>query len=214
VSTVDLSPLLARYQLSFDRGIAFDADNDAHLPDDVATLIVRSYRSTNPVVRGLPPSLFPGAEAVAIGGKDVGGLSTSVLAQTGGSSFLDRSPERVGFTKSQDRPGPIVLVAAADRSRVTGPNAIERSRVVATGDVDFATNAFIAEGGNARLLVQAVDWLTTQEDLVPLNANLPAYRPLAFTNARAASARLLSVGVVPGLFLASGVVVWVVRRRA
>jgi ABC-2 type transport system permease protein len=214
VSTLDLSPLLDRFGLSFDRGITFDTDTSAHLPDDVATLIVRSYRSTNPAVRGLPPTLFPGTEAVDVATRDVGGLSTTALVQTGGGSFLDRHPERVGFTKGEDAAGPITLVAAADRSRVAGPNSIERARVVATSDVDFATNAFIAEGGNARLLVQTVDWLTTQEDLVPLNANLPPYRPLPLTRARTASARVLSVGVVPGAFLLAGLLVWVVRRRA
>jgi ABC-type uncharacterized transport system involved in gliding motility auxiliary subunit len=213
-SDVDLSVLLDRYQLSFDRGIAFDAGADAHLPDDVATLIVRRYHTTNPIVRGLPPILFPGAEAVAVGTKDIGGLSTTALVQTGDASYLERQPEHVGYTTGEDARGPIVLVAAADRSRVIGPDRVARSRVVAAADVDFATNAFIAEGGNARLLVQSVDWLMTQEDLVPLNANLPAFRPLALTSGRATSARILSVGVIPGAFLAAGLAVWIVRRRA
>jgi ABC-type uncharacterized transport system involved in gliding motility auxiliary subunit len=213
-STVDLSAVLARYGIGFDRGIAFDADRDAHLPDDVATLVVRSYHSTNPIVRGLPPTLFPGAEAIVLDARERGGLSTVPLVQTGPTSYLDRHPEHVGFTASEDRQGPITLLAAADRSRVVGPDRIERSRVVAVSDVDFLTNAFIAEGGNARLAVQTIDWLTTQEDLVPLNTNLPAYRPLALTRGRTASARLLSVGLVPGAYLLVGLAVWVFRRRA
>lgn len=214
VSTVDLTPLLRRYHVGFVRGIAFDADTNAHLPDDIATLIVRSYRSTNPAVRGLPPTLFPGAGGIVATGGDTGGLTTAALVQAGDTSYLERQPEHVGFTKSEDVRGPITLVMAADRSRVTGPNAIARSRIVATADVDFATNAFIAEGGNARLLVQSVDWLMTQEDLVPLNANIPAYRPLALTTARATSARVLSVGVIPAAFVLAGLSVWAVRRRA
>lgn len=213
-STVDLSLLLKRYGLAVDRGIAVDPDRDAHLPDDPATVIVRRYSSTSPVVRGLPPTLFPGSGAVILDRRVVGGLSTTSLVQTGGGGFLERQPEHAGRTPGEDRDGPITLMAAADRSRVRGPNTIDRSRVVAAGDVDFATNAFIAEGGNARLLVQAVDWVMTDEDLVPLNANLPAYRPLALTSGRTTSARVLSVGVIPGAFLLAGLLVWVARRRA
>ena len=85
--------------------------------------------------------------------------------------------------------------------------------VLGRRDVDFATNKFIGTGGNARLFLQAMDWATTREDLVPLNANIPAYRPLDLTAARTRYARVLSMGVVPGLFLLAGAWVWAIRRR-
>jgi ABC-type uncharacterized transport system involved in gliding motility auxiliary subunit len=214
LSTVDLSPVLSPYRLSVDRGIAVEPGADAHLPDDPATLIVRRYRSTNPMVRRLPPTLFPAAEAVVIGDlTNAGGLAAEAVVQTGARGFLEKHPEHPGFTSGEDRPGPITLAAVADRSRVVSATSIERSRLAVFGDADFATNQFIDKGGNARLLLQAVDWAALAEDLVPLNANIPAYRPLDLTAGRTRYALLLSAGVVPALFLLAGAWVWALRRR-
>lgn len=216
LSTVDLSAVLAPYRLSVDRGIAVDPSPDAHLPDDNATLLVRTYHSENPMVRRLPPTEFPAAEGVVVGDlTDAGaaGLSAEPVVQTSDRGFLETHPEHKGFTPGEDHKGPVTLVAAADLSRVVAPTKIVRSRVAVFGDVDFATNAFIGNGGNARLLVQAVDWAALAEDLVPLNANIPAYRPLDLTSARTRYALALSSGVVPALFLLAGGWVWALRRR-
>jgi hypothetical protein len=214
LSTVDLDPVLAPYRISIVRGIALDPGADSHLPDDEASVIVRRYRSVHPLVRRLAPTLFPAADAVVIGDlTGAGGLSSVALVETSDDGYLETKPgEHPGFTVGEDRKGPVALVAAGDRSRVTGPTSIERSRVAVFGDVDIATNKFIGTGGNARLFLQAVDWATLREDLVPLNANLPAYRPLDLTRGRTRYARVLSVGVVPGLFLLAGAWVWAVRR--
>jgi len=216
LSTVDLSAVLSPYRLSIDRGIAVDPSPDAHLPDDNATLLVRTYHSDNPMVRRLPPTEFPAAEGVVIGDlTDAGaaGLSAAPVVQTSDRGFLETHPDHKGFTPGEDHKGPVTLVAGADLSRVVAPTKIIRSRVAVFGDVDFATNAFIGNGGNARLLVQAVDWAALAEDLVPLNANIPAYRPLDLTSGRTRYALLLSSGVVPALFLLAGAWVWALRRR-
>jgi hypothetical protein len=212
-STVDLSALLAPYRLSIARGIATDPSADAHLPDDPATVVVRSYQSINPMVRRLPPTLFPAADAIVIGNlTGAGGLSVVPTVQAGPRSYLERRPEHDGYTAGEDVPGPITLAAAADLSRVVSPTKIARSRVALFADVDFATNKFIGTGGNARLFLQAVDWSTLREDLVPLNANIPAYRPLELTSGRTRYAKVLSVGVIPGFFLLAGAWVWAFRR--
>jgi hypothetical protein len=214
LSSVDLDPILAPYRISIVRGIAIDPGADSHLPDDPASVIVRRYQSVNPMVRRLAPTLFPAADAVVVGDlTGAGGLSSAAVVETSDDGYLETKPEEhPEFTAGEDRKGPIALLAAGDLSRVTGPTSIERSRVAVFGDADFATNKFIGTGGNARLLLQAVDWATLREDLVPLNANLPAYRPLDLTRGRTQYARVLSVGVVPGLFLLAGAWVWAVRR--
>ncbi|MBV9252984.1 MAG: Gldg family protein, partial [Actinobacteria bacterium] len=195
VSTIDLSPVLAPYRLSIQRGIAVDPGPDAHMPDDPATLLVRTYSSANPMVRRLPPTQFPAAEGIAVGDvTDAGGLSAVPVIQTSDRGYLETNPDHRGFTPGEDHKGPVTLVAAADLSHVAGPEKIIRSRVAVFGDVDFATNNFIGNGGNARLFVQAVDWAALTEDLVPLNANIPAYRPLDLTSARTRYALVLSSG--------------------
>ena len=78
--------------------------------------------------------------------------------------------------------------------------------------MDWATNAYVNQAGNATLLVQALDWLTLDEDLVSVSPNVPRLRALELTESRARYARLLTGGIVPGLFLLAGALVWAVRR--
>jgi hypothetical protein len=80
-------------------------------------------------------------------------------------------------------------------------------------DMDFATNAFLAEGGNSRLIVQAVDWSALQGDLVAVSSNIARFRPLDFTDRRARYAETLMAAILPLLFLLAGGMVWAFRRR-
>jgi ABC-type uncharacterized transport system involved in gliding motility auxiliary subunit len=83
---------------------------------------------------------------------------------------------------------------------------------VLVGDVDFATDAFVDEAANGQLLVRAVDWVTEEESAVTVSANIGRVRPLVLTEGRLRYLRLLSSGIVPGLFLVLGALVWAVRR--
>ena len=84
--------------------------------------------------------------------------------------------------------------------------------MLAWGDVHFATDAFITDGSNARLWVQGIDWLTQPEDLVTAVPNFPKLRELDLTAARSRYMLFLTAGVVPGLFVIAGALVWALRR--
>jgi ABC-type uncharacterized transport system involved in gliding motility auxiliary subunit len=164
-------------------------------------------------VRGLSPTYFPGVQEVTVDDSaHAPGLTVSRLADTSNVSYLETEPLVPRFDPAVDSGGPITIAAAADRSRVASETKIARTRVVVVGDVDFATSAFVNEAANGRLLLQAVGWLTLDDELIPLSSSLPKDRPLELTDARVAYARALGVLMVPGLFLVSGGLVWAVRR--
>ena len=207
-----LSGVLADHGLRVERGIVLEGDTANVVAGDVAAPIVDRYRSGNPIGRGLAPTFFPGVQEVAVDDEvSVPGLTVARIAETSDVSYLERDPLEAEFDPADDRPGPVTVVGAADRSRVDGAD-VRRTRIVVTGDVEFATDEFLAEAGNAQLLRQTVAWLTQTEDLVAISPNLPRDRPLAFTDARATYTRVLSIGVVPGLFLLAGAMVWALRR--
>ena len=212
LADADIPSSLGELGIRIERGVVFEGDAGNVVGGDVSAPIVTRYSSGNPVGLRLPPTFFPVVQEVAIDDAPAAdGLTVSRVAQTSQTSYLERNPVGAEFDPDEDRGGPITVVAAADRSRVEGAD-VRRTRVVVTGDVDFATNDFIGEAGNAQLIRQAVAWLTETEDLVAISPNLPTDRPLRLTDARADYARVLSVGVVPGLFLLAGAMVWAVRR--
>jgi ABC-type uncharacterized transport system involved in gliding motility auxiliary subunit len=141
----------------------------------------------------------------------VAGLTLSRLADTSETSYLETEPLEAVFDPDDDEGGPITVAAAAEQTRNDGQRVL-RTRLVVVGDVDFATDAFLGEAGNATLLVRAVSWLTLDDELLALSPNLPADRPLRLTDARLTYARLLTAGAVPLGFVLAGSLVWAARR--
>jgi ABC-2 type transport system permease protein len=214
VADVDLSGLLSPYGLGLKRGVVFEGDSASVVNGDQASPIVRRYSSAHPIVRGLPPTYFPGVEEVTIDPLvHPSGLTVSRLADTSQLSYLETNPLAPSFDPTKDTAGPITIAAAADQSRVVSEKEVARTRVVVVGDVDFATSDFVNRAANGRFLLQTIGWLTLDDDLIPLSSNLPEDRPLQLTDARVVYARLLGVLMIPGLFLIGGGLTWAVRRR-
>jgi ABC-type uncharacterized transport system involved in gliding motility auxiliary subunit len=211
-SNVDLTPLVAPYGMAFVKGFVLEGDESLRLPGDPFTLAVLRYRSTSPVTRRLPPTLFPGAEGMTVDERStIPGLAATPIVRSSELAYLETEPAAAAFDPAKDKPGPIVIAAGADLSGNFG-GTVRRSRVVAVGDVDWATNAYVGQAGNAALFVQAMDWLTLEEDLVSVSPNLPRLRALELSDARTRYARLLTGGLVPMLFLLFGALVWALRR--
>ena len=103
-----------------------------------------------------------------------------------------------------DLVGPVPMVAAAESN----------GRVVVIGDAEFATNAYFSYYGNGDLLVNSVDWVSEQENLINLTPKEPVQRMLIQPQTVTKGLILLgSVFVPAGLVLASGIMVFVRRRR-
>lgn len=207
-----LDGLLAELGIRLEAGIVLEGDGANVVGGDVSAPVVSRYPSANPVTRELAPTFFPVVQGMTLDeAGDARGRTTTPLATTSETSYLERDASAPEFDPADDLPGPVVVAAATDRSRVEGPD-VRRTRAVVVGDVDFATNDFIAEAGNAQLLRQAVAWLAESEDLVAISPNLPTDRPLRLTDDRLTYARVLTVGGVPVLFLLLGTLVWALRR--
>jgi len=212
VSDVDLSEIVRAHGLSTRRGIVLEGDPAAARPDDPTAPIVRSYSSSHPIVRRLAPTFFPGLQQVVVGeSAPADGLVVSRLAETSPLSYLETEPLTSTFDPAVDTAGPVAVAAAAERSRLEA-DAVRRSRVVVVGDVDFATNSVVQQAANSTFLVRSMDWLTLDDQLVVLSANLPKDRSIVLTRGRITYARFVSLALLPGLFLLAGAVVWVTRR--
>ena len=214
ISDVTLDEVLAPYGLGVERGVVFEGHPDSVVDGDESSPIVRRYSSAHPIVRGMPPTYFPGVQAVTVD-DDVRepGLTVSRLADTSELSYLETEPLQPRFDPDEDLGGPVTIAAAADQSRVVSDESVARTRIVVVGDVDFATAELAGAAANARFLAQAVGWLALDDDLIPLSSNLPDDHPLDLTDARVAYARLLGIGAIPALLLVGGAIVWAARRR-
>ncbi len=86
-------------------------------------------------------------------------------------------------------------------------------RVVVCGDGDFLSNAYLGNGGNLELGLKMIDWLSHDDAFISIQP-----RPAPDKRLDVSPARLYGIGiallfVVPGLLAATGIGIWLRRRR-
>ncbi len=163
-------------------------------------------------------------------------------AEAWGETGIDRLTESEGIKQDDDDlPGPVSLgvavsfkvagdaqeepnapVASEDETdelaEDTGSDATsnddgEEARLVVLGDLDFATDSQIANGANAPLLLNTLNWLVQREQLIAIEARRPEETRLNLSRSELTSIYFLVLGVLPALSIALGVWVFFQRRR-
>lgn len=209
--TADLSPITSHLGIVLEKGLVLEGSPEHRPPDDPFRPIVSEYRSAHAVVQRLAPTVLPTVQGVLADAGTTDGVTVTPLARTSELSYLERRPASPQFDENEDLPGPIVVAAAADASTNRG-GEVTRSRVIVVGDADFVSDAFLDVGANATFLTRSIDWLTLDDDIVSVEANIAELRPIELTEGRITYARLLGAVVVPGLFLLAGATLWALRR--
>jgi ABC-type uncharacterized transport system involved in gliding motility auxiliary subunit len=143
-------------------------------------------------------------------------------AETDIKSLL--SSGQVKFNADQgDRQGPITIaayVSAPVADTATTKTVSDKkddapkpeSRVIVTGDSDFASNAALGIQGNKDLFLNMVDWITQQQDLISIRPKQPDDRRVTLTAAQQVNVTWLVLLLIPGCILGSGVYSWWRRR--
>ena len=138
------------------------------------------------------------------------------LAFSSDAAWGETDPRRspVRFDPDRDQPGPVCLVAAAERATgirkgVGGAGG----RLVVVGTSEIAANLRLNRGGNRAFVTQCAAWLTDRDRAVSLPARAVGEYQL---NATAADfwALALRFALVPVVVLAVGLAVSVWRRRS
>ncbi len=165
------------------------------------------------------------------------GGSNSRVAQpivsTGPQSWSEADLAGLSAAKAQvefnadkgDKQGPITVAAAVSApATVTPPPAGNASpaspdadrkpetRVVAIGDSDFAANTAIGLPGNRDFFVNALNWLSQQENLIAVRPRQPEDRRLTMTDDQQQRIMILTLLIIPGLVFATGIYTWWKRR--
>lgn len=121
-----------------------------------------------------------------------------------------------------DRPGPISLAVAVS-APVPGQAADEGEkkddaapkpeiRLAVLGDSDFVANYTGEIRGNPDLFLNTINWLAQQENLIAIRPKQPEDRRLTMTLTQQRNVFWLSVLVLPGIIIGSGVYTWWRRR--
>ena len=140
---------------------------------------------------------------------------------SGGKVSLDeaagdkRGPITVALSLSMDAPdAPAAAPANSTAKPADGEAAPAKPqmRIIVVGDSDFASNAASGIQGNADLFVNMNNWLTQQEDLISIRPRDAGDRRVTMTADQQRTVAWLSLLIIPGLILGSGIYTWWQRR--
>jgi ABC-type uncharacterized transport system involved in gliding motility auxiliary subunit len=128
----------------------------------------------------------------------------------------------LSYTEGEDTPPPVSLAVAVQReSSESMPSddpaadtpEEDKTRIVVVGDSDFANNFFFHGTGGGDFFLNAVNWLTLEEDLIAIRPVDPSERSLRMMTPReVAFVQMTAIFLIPLIIFLIGVGIWWRRR--
>lgn len=148
---------------------------------------------------------------------EIGGSWAETKRKADGTFEMD-----LAYTEGEDMPPPVSLAVAVQRESTestTGENLsadtpkASGTRIVVVGDSDFANNLFFHGTGGGNFFLNAVNWLTLEEDLIAIRPVDPTERSLRMmTPHEVAFVQMTAIFLIPIIIFMIGVGVWWRRR--
>ena len=128
--------------------------------------------------------------------------------------------KKIALDPGKDKPGPITLASAVTGAAPLDPakppekpeGPKPEARLVVFGDSDFASNSVLGIEGNRDIFMNALGWLSQQENLISVRAKEPDDRRLTLTATQQNNLTWLSIVIVPAVIFGTGVYSWWRRR--
>ena len=206
-----LTNVLESWGVTLDKNMILDLNPVGQLAGLGPQVVLVTTYASQPIVSDMRGSAvgIPLSRSVEI--KDTGKTSVQKLFDSSGSSLATSnlsSPE-VSVADPQNRKGPFTIAAAGTYN--TGkPNS--EGRFVVIGSSSWAANRFLAFNGNGDLALNAVNWLSSDEDLISIRPKPPEDRRITMTRAQLILVRTVSQFVLPLIVVIAGTMVWWKRR--
>ncbi len=206
-----LTNLLQGWGVTLDKDLILDLNplgQIAGLGPQVA--LVTNYAS-QPIVDQLRGTAtgFPLARSLDI--KSTDKTSVQKLFDSSSTSLATRnlSSPSVNVNDPKNKKGPLTLAAAGTYN--TGKEN-SQGRFVVVGSSTWAANRFIDFNGNDDLASNAINWLSSDEDLISIRPKAPEDRRITMTGRQLAWVRAISQFGLPFAVVILGVSVWWRRR--
>ncbi len=155
--------------------------------------------------------LLPSARTVQAG-ESPEGITLTPLAYT--SELAWGETDISSIEQNQVRADAGVDVTGSVPLAVAGENSATSARVIVIGDSDFAGSQGYTSYGNGDFILNSIDWAAEQDNMISLTPRETTQRYLNIPDrATMGLILLVSVFLLPGVVILTGVIVWIQRRR-
>jgi ABC-type uncharacterized transport system involved in gliding motility auxiliary subunit len=206
-----LASLVESWGVTLDKDLVLDFNPIGQLAGLGPQVALVTHFASQPIVNDMKGSAvgLPLVRSIEI--KDTGKSSVQKLFDSSENSLAtsDLNSSSVNLRDPKNKKGPLTLAAGGTYD--TGkPNS--QGRFVVVGSSSWVANRFIGFNGNGDLALNAVNWLSSDEDLISIRPKPPEDRRITMTRAQLNRVRLTSQFGLPLVIVIAGVAVWWKRR--
>ena len=206
-----LTNLLQSWGVTLQKDLILDLNPIGQLTGLGPQVALVTHYESQPIVNEMKGTAtgFPLARSMEI--KSTDKASVEKLFDTSSSSFAtgNLSSPAVNVRDPKNKKGPLTIAAAGTYK--TGKKNAD-GRFVVVGSSGWAANRFVTVMGNSDLALNAVNWLSSDEDLISIRPKAPDDRRITMTSAQMSFVRAVSQFVLPLIVVVAGVGVWWKRR--
>jgi ABC-type uncharacterized transport system involved in gliding motility auxiliary subunit len=206
-----LTNLLQSWGVTLDKDLILDLNPIGQLVGlGPQVALVASY-GNQPIVSEMKGETtgFPLSRSLEI--KNTDKTTVEKLFDSSGNSFatMNLTSPAVDARDPKNKKGPLAIAAAGTYN--TGKQN-SQGRFVVIGSSGWAANRFINFNGNNDLALNAVNWLSSDEDLISIRPKPEDDRRITMTKAQMNLVRATSQFVLPLIVVVAGIAVWWKRR--
>jgi gliding motility-associatede transport system auxiliary component len=206
-----LTDLLQSWGVTMDKDLLLDLSPVGQLMGLGPEIALVSTYDTHPIVDEMKGTAtgFPLSRSLTV--KNTDKTTVQKLFESSATSLATTKLDSPNVNPSDpnNKKGPLPIGAAGSYN--TGKENSE-GRFVVVGSSSWPANSFINFNGNGDLVLNALNWLSSDEDLISIRPKAEENRNVTMTRAQFNWVRLNSQFLLPGALLLAGISVWWRRR--
>jgi len=207
----DLSNLLESWGVTPDKDLLLDESAASQLLGGGPEAPVVLQYDSHPIVNDLAnvSTAFPLARSLETKNTDKTTITRLFSTSADSYSTNNLSSSEIRINPATDKHGPFTLAVAGTYA---GAKPSESGRFVVVGNSGWASNQALGFSGNRNLLLNMVNWLSSDEDLISIRPKQPEDRRIELTRAQFRMVQTTSQFFLPLIVIVGGVMVWLKRR--
>jgi ABC-type uncharacterized transport system involved in gliding motility auxiliary subunit len=206
-----LTALLESWGVTADKNLLLDESAASQLLGGGPEAPVILQYDSHPIVNDLTnvSTAFPLSRSLET--KNTDKATNTKLFSTSTDSYATEnlSSPQIRIDPAKDKHGPFTLAVAGT---YTGAKPGDTGRYVVVGNSGWASNQALGFSGNRNLLLNMINWLSSDEDLISIRPVQPEDRRINLTRAQFRMVQTTSQFILPLFVIALGMMVWLKRR--
>jgi ABC-type uncharacterized transport system involved in gliding motility auxiliary subunit len=206
-----LTKLLATWGVTINKDLLLDLNPVGQLAGLGPQVVLVSKYESHPIVNEMKGNVtgFPLSRSMEIKNGDKTTVEKVMSSSDTSQATTNLSSPEIDPNDPKNKKGPLTIAAAGSYN--TGKENSE-GRFLVIGSSSWAANSFINFNGNPDLALNAMNWLSSDEDLISIRPKPEDDRRITMTQSQFSWVRATSQFFVPLVVIVLGVSVWWRRR--